>query len=79
MRAENEIVREIDAAQADLEQQVAAVKDLVDDVLARPKRAIRAARKPRELFVEHPVIVIACAVMLGVLVGVLRRRRVLMY
>lgn len=79
MRPETEIVREIDAAQADLEQQVAAVKELVDDVLARPKRAIAAARKPRQVFVKHPVIVIACAVMLGVLLGALRRRRILMY
>jgi ElaB/YqjD/DUF883 family membrane-anchored ribosome-binding protein len=72
MRSDQDIKRELDTAQADLECQVAAVRHVVDDVVARSRHVVELVRKPIDVVHAHPFAAATCALVLGALAGAIR-------
>jgi uncharacterized protein involved in exopolysaccharide biosynthesis len=71
MRDPKELQSELDAAQADLEQHIGELKQLVEDKLETPIKVVEAAKKPISFVIRHPLVVCAGAIALGVAFGAL--------
>jgi len=75
MRDPIEVQRELDEAQADLEDKVGQLKQLIDHKLETPKHIIEAVEKPISFIRAHATMVAAALLGFGVILFAIRRLR----
>jgi len=73
MRDPIEVQRELDEAQADLEDKVGQLKQLIDHKLEGPKHILEVVEKPLSFIRAHAAVVVI-AVGLGIFLFALHRR-----
>jgi hypothetical protein len=73
MRDPIEVQHELDEAQADLEDKVGQLKQLIDHKLDTPRHIIEAVEKPLAFVRAHAAVIAAAVVGFGVIVFAIRR------
>jgi hypothetical protein len=73
MRDAKDVQNELDMAQADLEDKVGQLKQLIDHKLETPRHIIEAVAKPISFVRAHAVVIAAAVVGFGVMLLVIRR------
>lgn len=73
MRDPIEVQRELDEAQADLEDKVGQLKKLIDHKLDTPRHILEAVEKPISFVRAHAAMIAAALLGFGVIVFAIRR------
>ncbi|HUJ62259.1 MAG TPA: hypothetical protein VLX92_27315 [Kofleriaceae bacterium] len=74
MRDDEAIRREVARAQEDLERHVRDIEHYLEDRLSGPRHVLQRLRRARQLAVQHALVVLLGGLVIGALVGLVRRR-----